>query len=74
MQDAMLKGQDLWKTVQTNKQFKIIFLSPEQLRSDKFKQILEDNNFWSQIYILRVLGVDKCHLLLSWGASFRKPF
>jgi hypothetical protein len=62
---------DLWRRAQTDQEVSIILLSPELLRSDKFEALLQDDAFWNRIY---VLGVDECHLLLTWGKNFRKPF
>ena len=48
-----------------------MLLSPEQLVSEHFAKLLEDETYWNRIC---ALGVDEVHLLLSWGAQFRKPF
>jgi superfamily II DNA helicase RecQ len=50
----------------------ILFLGPEQLVLDPFKHALTgDSDFFERIFHL---SVDECHLLLSWGESFRQPF
>ena len=39
--------------------------------SDNFEDSLEEDKFYARIFHL---AIDECHLLLSWGEGFRKPF
>ena len=48
-----------------------VLLSPEQLISPAFEDILQDQKFYKRIF---ALCVDEVHLMYSWGAGFRKSF
>ncbi|EIM85430.1 uncharacterized protein STEHIDRAFT_60074 [Stereum hirsutum FP-91666 SS1] len=61
-------GRDLWQLARS---IEVIILSPEQLTSDSFKQLLDDSAFRVRLYLLHV---DKFHLIYKWGPSFRKAF
>jgi hypothetical protein len=49
----------------------MLIISPEQLVLDGFETLASSKEFTSRCCCL---GVDECHLLLTWGAQFRKPF
>jgi superfamily II DNA helicase RecQ len=49
----------------------MILLSPEELMSWQFAQLLEQKEFSGQVC---VLGVDEIHLLHWWGKSFWPAF
>ena len=46
-------------------------LSPEQLISPAFENLLQDQKFFKRIF---AMCVDEVHLMYSWGAGFRKSF
>ncbi|KAF8720414.1 hypothetical protein AX14_010991 [Amanita brunnescens Koide BX004] len=48
-----------------------LLLSPEQLISPAFEDLLQDQKFYKRIF---ALCVDEVHLMYSWGAGFRKSF
>lgn len=59
-------GIDLW--IKARVDVSILCLSPEQLISKGFADLLEHKPFADRYCIL---GVDEIHLLYSWGQSFR---
>jgi superfamily II DNA helicase RecQ len=46
----------------------MVMVSPEELASRDFSQLLGVKEFWDRIF---TLGVDEAHLLYFWGALFR---
>lgn len=66
---ARLRGEDLWLTAREG--VSMLCLSPEQLISKGFADLLEYKPFWNWF---RALGVDEIHLLYLWGMSFRLVF
>ena len=66
---ARLRGEDLW--IVAREDVSMLCLSPEQLISKGFADLLEYKPFWKRFCIL---GVDKIHLLYQWGMSFRLVF
>ena len=46
-------------------------LSPEQLVSPAFEELLQDQKFFKRIF---AMCVDEVHLMYSWGSGFRKSF
>jgi hypothetical protein len=66
---ARLRGEDLWLTAREG--VSMLCLSPEQLISKGFADLLEHKPFWNRF---RALGVDEIHLLYLWGMSFRLVF
>lgn len=67
--DASARGEDLWKTARQN--VSVILLSPEQLVSDGFSALVENEHFMARVCLL---GVDEVHLCNSWGSGFQKSF
>jgi superfamily II DNA helicase RecQ len=66
---AWLRGEDLW--LMAREGVSMLCLSPEQLISKGFADLLEHKPFWNRF---RALGVDEIHLLYLWGMSFRLVF
>jgi superfamily II DNA or RNA helicase len=62
---------DLWKMAKEDEDISVILLAPEQLEKPQFEELLKKDAFYSRIC---VIGVDECHLLLTWGRTFRKPY
>ncbi|EGO04413.1 hypothetical protein SERLA73DRAFT_41998, partial [Serpula lacrymans var. lacrymans S7.3] len=62
-------GRDLFKEVQNG--VTIIILSPDQLKSHGFGQLIDFKIFSTQI---AMMGVDKSHLLNSWGQQLRPTY
>jgi superfamily II DNA helicase RecQ len=62
---ARLRGEDLWLTAQED--VSMLCLSPEQLISKGFADLLDYKPFWNRFCALRV---DEIHLLYILG-SFR---
>ncbi|KAM6491392.1 P-loop containing nucleoside triphosphate hydrolase protein [Amanita muscaria] len=67
--EARKSGKDLWVDAQTR--YTMILLSPEELITRPFAQLLEQKDFCSRVCML---GVDEIHLLHWWGKSFRPAF
>ena len=53
------------------KGFTMVMVSPEELASRDFNQLLGVKEFWDRIF---ALGVDEVHLLYFWGALFRPTY
>lgn len=66
---ARLRGEDLWITARED--VSMLCLSPEQLISKGFADLLEHKPFWNRFC---ALVVDEIHLLYLWGTSFRLVF
>lgn len=66
---ARMHADDLWAVAETKAA--LIFLSPEQLNTRHFWDVLKNSKFWHRIV---GLAVDEAHLILSWGAAFRRAF
>ena len=67
--EAQKSGRDLWVEAQT--WYTMIFLSPEELTTWSFTQLLEQKEFLARVCML---GVDEIHLLHWWGKSFQLAF
>jgi superfamily II DNA helicase RecQ len=65
------KRRDLWEEARTDKRISMLIISREQLVLDGFETLASSKEFTS---CCCCLGVNECHLLLTWGAQFRKPF
>ncbi|KAI0038453.1 hypothetical protein FA95DRAFT_1505665 [Auriscalpium vulgare] len=70
LSDAGPKGKDSLRLEARNRAA-LVFLAPEQLNTKAFWQCLED-----PVFQVRALGtaIDEVHILLTWGAKFRKAF
>ncbi|KAF8232565.1 hypothetical protein L208DRAFT_1016912, partial [Tricholoma matsutake] len=64
--EARKAGRDPWVDAQTH--YTMILLSPEELMTQQFAQLLEQKEFYGQVCML---GVDEIHLLYWWGKSFQ---
>ena len=62
-------GRKLWEEARSK--VTMILVSPEELKSNDFRDLLEIKVFWKRIY---AMGVDEVHLLYFWGAGFRTRF
>jgi superfamily II DNA helicase RecQ len=62
---ARKQGQNLW--VKAHSKITMVLVSPEELKSDEFCDLLDTDEFLKRVY---ALGVDEAHLLYFWGASF----
>ncbi|KAJ6587856.1 hypothetical protein B0H10DRAFT_1831207 [Mycena sp. CBHHK59/15] len=60
---------DLWNSAREG--ISMLILGPEQLISKGFLDLLAFEPFYDRVC---ALGVDKIHLLVYWGLTFRKPF
>ncbi|EIW81038.1 P-loop containing nucleoside triphosphate hydrolase protein, partial [Coniophora puteana RWD-64-598 SS2] len=67
--EARREGRDLLKEAQTG--VSMILVSPEQLKSKKFRHLLDSHHITQRILFM---AVDEAHLLNSWGHHFRKDF
>ena len=67
--EALQRGSDLW--VEVRSKYTVVLMSPEELSSRGFFQVLEHPKFYERIY---AMGVDEAHLLYWWGKRFRPPF
>jgi hypothetical protein len=65
----MQGGSCLWEIARTSSS--MIFMSPEQLSSNGFGRLLDNDFFTSRLV---GLGCDEAHLIDSWGKLFRKSF
>ncbi|KIY43250.1 P-loop containing nucleoside triphosphate hydrolase protein [Fistulina hepatica ATCC 64428] len=65
-----IAGHDLWKHARSD-EVVALCLSPEQLVSKEFEQLLNDKDFVNSICLW---GVDEIHFIESWGSMFRKAF
>ncbi|EGN93673.1 hypothetical protein SERLA73DRAFT_63935, partial [Serpula lacrymans var. lacrymans S7.3] len=71
LRDARInRNKNLWHTAR--EEVAMVLLSPEQLSSKGFKDLLYHRSFRSRL--LWALGVDEIHLLDTWGTAFRKSF
>ncbi|KAI0683961.1 P-loop containing nucleoside triphosphate hydrolase protein [Cytidiella melzeri] len=61
---------DLWAAVKDGT-FNIVLLSPEMLKSKRFKEVIQYANVRS---CLGLFCVDECHLIDEWGADFRQAY
>jgi len=52
-------------------EFTHVLIGPEQASSKQFRDILKDMSFQNKIGLV---AIDECHLLESWGKSFRQSF
>jgi superfamily II DNA helicase RecQ len=64
--EARSHGSNLWELV--HEHVTMLCLSPEQLASKGFSDLLEHKPFSDQFC---ALGVDEIHLLYHWGLSFQ---
>ncbi|KAJ7573715.1 P-loop containing nucleoside triphosphate hydrolase protein [Mycena floridula] len=62
---------DLWEKARNDEKISMLIISPEQLVSDHFRKMLNDESYWTRVC---ALGVDEVHLVVPWGAQFRQPF
>ncbi|KAJ7593959.1 hypothetical protein C8J56DRAFT_884697 [Mycena floridula] len=62
---------NLWTRAEHDLQVSMLIISPEQLASESFKQLLKNEGYWTRII---ALGVDEVHLVIPWGAQFHQPF
>ena len=67
--EARRAGRNLWEEARTK--FTMVLLSPEELKSKEFSNLLDSKEFYGRIF---ALGVDEVHLLYFWGAAFRTRF
>ena len=63
------EGKHIWKHVESHTT--VLLISPETLATPGLQQLLQTNKFKNRIY---ALIIDEIHLLISWGASFRRLF
>ena len=45
----------------------VLYITPERLQQDSFRDAIRQNEPW-------LVVVDECHLVLSWGGSFRPDY
>ena len=64
--EARSHGSNPWELAREH--VTMLCLSPEQLMSKGFSDLLEHKPFWNRFC---ALGVDEIHLLYYWGLSFR---
>ncbi|TFY74161.1 hypothetical protein EWM64_g9851 [Hericium alpestre] len=69
LEKARKTGRNLWKDARLG--ISIIILSPEQLVSRAFEELIQDHAFTARIFFI---GIDEIQLLDIWGAGFRKAF
>ncbi|TFY73239.1 hypothetical protein EWM64_g10772, partial [Hericium alpestre] len=69
LDEARKTGKNLWHDARDG--ISIILLSPEQLISCTFEDLIQDPAFSACIFFI---GVDEIQLLDIWGANFRKAF
>ncbi|KAJ7058622.1 P-loop containing nucleoside triphosphate hydrolase protein, partial [Mycena amicta] len=67
--EAAARNQNLWDAAVDKPS--VVILSPEQLRTEGFGQLLANKVFFARI---AVLGIDELHLLFHWGKTFRPAF
>ncbi|KAJ7325495.1 P-loop containing nucleoside triphosphate hydrolase protein [Mycena albidolilacea] len=66
---ARIRGEELW--IKAREGISMLLLSPEQLISKGFQDLLKFERFYERVC---ALGVDEIHLLSIWGLAFRKAF
>jgi superfamily II DNA helicase RecQ len=66
---AWKSKRNIWQ--EAIKGFTMVMVSPEELASRDFNQLLGVKEFWDRIF---ALGVDEVHLLYFWGALFRPNY
>lgn len=67
---AQLRREDIWKKAVDEPN--VIFLAPEQLISPGFGEMTHKGSVFADRVC--VIAVDEAHLLVTWGASWRKAF
>ncbi|KAJ7878774.1 hypothetical protein B0H14DRAFT_3435377 [Mycena olivaceomarginata] len=66
---ARIRREELW--IKARKGISMLILSPEQLISKGFQDLLKFERFYKRVCALEV---DEIHLLSIWGLAFRKAF
>jgi superfamily II DNA helicase RecQ len=67
--EAKKSGRDLWVEARTC--YTMVLMSPEELTTQGFSQLLDQREFSDRVCRL---GVDEVHLLYWWGNAFRQLF
>ncbi|KAF9247257.1 P-loop containing nucleoside triphosphate hydrolase protein [Melanogaster broomeanus] len=67
--DARKKGINIFNTIQAG--VTMVLLSPEQLKSRGFWNVLEAKDFCQRI---TMMAIDEAHLLNSWGKALRPAY
>ena len=62
-------SSNLW--VDARSTYTMVLLSPEELNSDGFRDLLKQKTFFDRACMFRV---DEIHLIYWWGKSFRPAF
>ncbi len=57
----------LFNNATFDKDFKFLYLSPERLKTDTFRLVLEKMN-------VSMIAVDEAHCISQWGYDFRPPY
>ncbi|KAI0065342.1 hypothetical protein BV25DRAFT_1798449, partial [Artomyces pyxidatus] len=68
--EAARSHRDLWEEAR-NCQYQVIATSPENPRSPRFNELIQDPKFRAR---WGVLAVDEAHLVADWGDDFRKAY
>ncbi|KAH7888805.1 P-loop containing nucleoside triphosphate hydrolase protein, partial [Phlebopus sp. FC_14] len=66
---ARQEGRDLFREVCNG--VSVVLVSPEQLKSPKFRNILDDAQFNQRI---SMMAIDEVHLMNTWGQTFRRDY
>jgi hypothetical protein len=64
-------GRNIVEEIASCLKYRVIFVDPEHLNSDEWRKIAESDTFSrNQIFAC----AEETHLIIHWGASFRKEF